>query len=694
MNAPLFSFAVIADTHTRPEEGDLSSPWEVNALANDRCRYVAAMLNHLEPAFVIHLGDVVHPVPALPTYGAAADAALAMFESLDADIRYIPGNHDVGDKPFKAMPAAVVSDDGVALYERYFGAPFAAFDHEGCRFVLINSPVLNSGLAAEEAQRAWLEGELAAAAGRRVFLFTHYPPYILERDEPSNYDNIDEPRRGWLLSLLESCGAEALFAGHVHNFFYHRHGTTDCYLLPATSFFRQDYAELFRIEAAPEHGRNDAAKLGFFMVDVFAEGHIARCLRTNGETLARGTALAPPRERIATLHPRLGRPAPVGVHLRHPWAEVVTFPYNGPMDEFLRKRARNDYTLMTLWELGVRKLRVPLSDLLEAETRERMQALRTMGHEFTAFCFEPPSAAVTAAIEEHRHLLDALEIVIPWQDAEQALPAIAATRETLGIPVLLAKMETSAEKKTEGSRFSHFVSYGFRGAELGLIEAATQAREAVDGFVFRLRFDESPWEVAPRIVEFTRGLGLRAVVNVRLASENPAEYQRDDAAIANLVAEALVAGFASGDCELFIDTYVDVDRGYFPRHGLFDRRYNPRPASFVYRYLQGWLGALAAAPELGEMHEVAGGRAGAFSVGGRDACLLLPASSDGTPPGLPAAGNLAGGAAVSVIDLADGSVADARVSAAGDGVDPPPPAATPSLVISRDGAGGAGRSPI
>ena len=87
MNKPLFSFAVIADTHTRPEEGDLSSPWQVNALANDRCRYVTAVLKHLQPAFVIHLGDVVHPVPALPTYGSAAQAALDMFADLDAVIR-------------------------------------------------------------------------------------------------------------------------------------------------------------------------------------------------------------------------------------------------------------------------------------------------------------------------------------------------------------------------------------------------------------------------------------------------------------------------------------------------------------------------------------------------------------------------------------------------------------------------------
>jgi 3',5'-cyclic AMP phosphodiesterase CpdA len=688
VNQPLFSFAVIADTHTRPEEGDLSSPWQVNALANDRCRYVTAVLNHLRPAFVIHLGDVVHPVPALPTYGSAAQAALDMFADLDAEIRYIPGNHDVGDKPFKAMPAATVTDDGVALYERYFGAPFSAFDRGDCRFVLINSPVLNSGLAGEQAQRAWLENELDACKGKRVFLFTHYPPYILDPGEPSNYDNIDEPQRSWLLSLTEACAVEALFAGHVHNFFYHRHGVTDCYLLPATSFFRQDYAELFRIEAAPEHGRNDAEKLGFFMVDVYADHHIARCLRTNGETLKANVALAPPAERVATLHPRERRPAPVGVHLRHPWAEVVTFPYNGPMDEFLRKRARNDYTLMTLWELGVRKLRMPISDLLEDATRERMRALRSMGHEFTLFCFEAPTRAMVEALTRYADLVDVLEVVIPWQEAERTVEDMAALEASIPVPVTLAKLETSAEKKTEGSRFSHFVSYGFHASELDLIEDFLGARGAIGGFVFRLRFDDSPWEIIPRIADFARDHGVRAAINVRLASENPAEYNQDDRAIANQVAEAMLAAFASGDCEVFIDTYVDVDRGYFPRHGLFDRRYNPRPASFVYRYLQGWLGALDEAPVLGAIVHVEGGRVGGFGTGNSGACLLLPDADTNALLELPAGVLPEGSGDARLIDLCSGNITAVRARAAGDGslqLDPSAAVKSPTLVIAGRG---------
>lgn len=684
MNEPLFTFAVIADTHTRPEAGDLSSPWAVNALANDRCRYVTAWLNHLQPAFVIHLGDVVHPVPALPTYGAAAQAALGMFAGLEADIRYIPGNHDVGDKPFKAMPAAAVTDEGMALYERYFGLPHQSFEFGDCRFVLINSPVLNSGLDAEAQQREWLESELDASKAKRTFLFTHYPPYILASDEPSNYDNIDEPQRSWLLSLLETCGVEALFAGHVHNFFYHRHGVTDCYLLPATSFFRQDYAELFRIEAAPEHGRNDAEKLGFFMVDVFDDGHIARILRTNGETLERGASLPSPAERITTLHPRLERPAPVGVHLRHPWAEVVTFPYNGPMDEFLRKRARNDYTLMTFWELGVRKLRVPVSDLVEPETRERMRALRAMGHEFTVFCFEAPTNDALACLSAHADLVDVLEVVVPWQEAVAGARQISALKKGVELPVMLAKMETSAEKRAQGSRFSHFVSYGFRTSELDVIEDFLAVQDCVEGFVFRLRFDESPWECVPQIAAFTAERGLRAAINVRLASENPAEYNQDDTAIANQVAEALLAAFATVGSEVFIDTYVDVDRGYFPRHGLFDRRYNPRPASFVYRHLQGWLGARKVPVVLGEMHACEWGRAAAFASGDASAVLLLPSAGCDRPPQPPPPCLPEARERARIIDLVSGTIVDARIEGASGGapaLDPMPPMNAPSLVV-------------
>jgi hypothetical protein len=32
---------------------------------------------------------------------------------------------------------------------------------------------------------------------------------------------------------------------------------------------------------------------------------------------------------------------------------------------------------------------------------------------------------------------------------------------------------------------------------------------------------------------------------------------------------------------VFIDTFIDCDIGYYPRIGLLDRRFNPRPAFYA-----------------------------------------------------------------------------------------------------------------
>ena len=88
----------------------------------------------------------------------------------------------------------------------------------------------------EAEQARWLEEDLAAAAKQRLFVSLHYPPYVADRDEDEHYDNIAEPGRTWFLDLLHRHRVEALFAGHVHHFWYNRHEQTDCYLFPSTSF--------------------------------------------------------------------------------------------------------------------------------------------------------------------------------------------------------------------------------------------------------------------------------------------------------------------------------------------------------------------------------------------------------------------------------------------------------------------------
>lgn len=625
----LFSFAVVADTHMRPEEGDESSPFEVNLHANGRARYVIELLNQLNPEFIIHLGDIVHPVPELPTYGPACEAAKAVFVKLDSDIRFIPGNHDVGDKPNDQMPAGQIEEQFVDQYQRYFGADYSSFDHGDCHFTLIDAQIINSGFKCEGVQWEWLERDLADHNGKRIFLCTHYPPYIRSPEEASHYDNIDEPGRSRLLRLIEKHSVEALFCGHVHGFFYNRLADAESYILPATSFFRQDYSELFRIGPADQFGRNDAEKLGFFFVNIYENGHAARLIRTNGEELALGEQIAPPSPKLTTYHSKEIPSAPVGVHLRHPWNEITELPYNGPMEEFSRKRVRNDYTLLALWELGIRKIRVPIAELTDERTRNRLASLKRIGHQVTVFSFEPPVGAIREALHHHRDLVDVLEIIIQWRNKDGIIPALKKIKQETGLPIYLAKIETSADKKRAGSQFSHFVSYGFRASEVADIDefrALEGSEEAADGYILRIGLDKSPWNEIQEINKLAQSRNFKAAVNIRLASENPAAQNADDQLNANQISEAITASFALNNIDVYLDTFIDVDRSYFPRHGLFDRRFNPRSTAFVFQHLNSFMAGLNETAELLERNSNDAGSVCSFKVGDQDIYLLLPIS--------------------------------------------------------------------
>ena len=243
--SPLFSFVVVADTHVNEAEDTSTSPFETNHLANPRARHVFAEIAAMRPppSFVVHLGDIVHPVPSLPAFHDAVGNFKAIASQLPVPLHVVPGNHDVGDKTVDWMPAEQVCDDYLATYREAFGADFHAFDENGVRFVMLNSLLLNSGLADEARQRAWLEERIDSAGDLRVFLFMHYPPYIHRPDEAGNYDNVDEPARAWLLAQIAKPAVEAVFAGHVHNFWYDRAGEAEMYLLPSTAFLRHDFSE-------------------------------------------------------------------------------------------------------------------------------------------------------------------------------------------------------------------------------------------------------------------------------------------------------------------------------------------------------------------------------------------------------------------------------------------------------------------
>lgn len=537
-----FTFAVVADSHFHPDGRPPSAVWASDAHFNDRNRVVAALLRRADPAFVVHLGDVPHPVPGLAAHAEALAVATEIYAGLPLHV--VPGNHDVGDKPHAWLPAPGVDAAKHAVFSAHWGPPWRSFDHDGVHFVLVDTPVLNSGLPLEAEQWAWLEADLAAARGKRVFAFLHYPLYLASPDEPVHYDNLAEPARSRLLTLL--AGAEAVFAGHAHHFFWNRHGDTDLYVAPATSFVRPGFSELAKVGPAGEFGRDDVGRLGFFFVHVDDRGHRLEVVRTGG-----AVEVPDPAPELAPGHPQPR--CPLGVTLRHAWDALFDVPCDN-LDPFVRKEARDDLVLQAVWDLGVTTLRLPLDDLRRDRTRARVAALRARGQRFVFFCAGLPDWDL---LIRHRDLVDAVEVIYA-----RHLPLDVPVGAP---PVFRAALGRRGEGPRDDVYFSHFPMPGYLPGD----------PDVPEGAVFRV-----PGDVGTGVAAARGGIAL---VELPRAGESVAFT--DDLAVARRVAEAFVAAKANPDVPVLLDGFVDHDRGYFPRHGLVDRRRDPRAAFWVLRHL-------------------------------------------------------------------------------------------------------------
>jgi predicted phosphodiesterase len=564
----LFEFAILADTHLGPVDGVSPSPWETNRLANARARAAIAQINRRNPAFVVHLGDMVHPVPAHPGYLPAAQRFREIFGSLEAPLHLVAGNHDVGDKPTAWSPAPAINARFMKLYEENFGRQFYSFGHAGARFVVVNNALFNSDLPEAAAQWAWLEQELAGH--ERIFIFTHYPAYLRDEGESEHSDNIAEPARRRFLSLVRRHRVEAVFAGHVHNFFYDcDDAATEFYVAPTTGAVRHDYSELFSATPADEFGRNDLGKLGYLWVEVRSHGHVAHYVRTDG-SVADGADLPAP-----ALHTKALPASRLGIDLRHAWAQAVAIPITGALDEFGRKWVRNDYLVAAIWEMGVGWLRVPLEDIISNEARSRMRLLRRSGLRFTVFGFGLPEERTVDVLRANGDCYDRLEIILPRSAVESSLREIAMLRRQIGKRLYLSRLRTSADEAEQTGRYAHFIDCGFHVEDASFLQGLTRLGEAIDGIVFRTYPGERATAVAPAILGVAAPMGLGACLSVRMSGPDPARHYGSPEQTAALACDALEAAYAAPDpFDVVLDTVIDVDRGYFPRCGLLDRRYN------------------------------------------------------------------------------------------------------------------------
>jgi Icc protein len=212
-----FSFVQISDSHV-----GYAGP------ANDDVRATlqkaVAGINALpvQPAFVIHTGDVTHLSKA-----AEFDDARAILSTLRAPLIALPGEHDViGAEGPKRFAASFARKDAI-------GRGWSSWDQGGIHFVaLINvGEGETMGMLGDE-QLAWLQNDLAARkADVPVVVFGHVPLFAVA------------PEWGWTtadgtkaIALLRRFSAVTVLNGHIHQVVEHADGAIRFATARSTAF--------------------------------------------------------------------------------------------------------------------------------------------------------------------------------------------------------------------------------------------------------------------------------------------------------------------------------------------------------------------------------------------------------------------------------------------------------------------------
>jgi 3',5'-cyclic-AMP phosphodiesterase len=223
------TIAQISDTHLSDDRPYFNANF-------DR---LAETLRAAKPDLVINTGDATLD-------GADRETDLrrakAMHDALGLPYRVVPGNHDTGDSRNVGSKQSI-DEVRRARYLSVFGADHWSHDVPGWRLIGINAQLLDSELAAEAEQAAFLRDALASANGRAVALFLHKPLFQHTLDEPEVGSwFLTHKARNSVTGRIDGADVRLIASGHLHLF---RETTPSMRHVwaPSTSFILPEYFE-------------------------------------------------------------------------------------------------------------------------------------------------------------------------------------------------------------------------------------------------------------------------------------------------------------------------------------------------------------------------------------------------------------------------------------------------------------------
>lgn len=203
----------------------------------ENLRAFVDLINAINPTFVVHSGDVAI---LDPDQADDREAARELLAGIQAPLRVLPGNHDVGERPDNAWAGLVVTPERLAAFESTFG-PDHWLELVGDWAVIgLNSEIMGSGLAEEEAQWEWLATLPAQIGTRPTLIFSHKPVWNPYPEVTEHNIAIPDDSKARLLAALDGVTLAALGSGHLHHYAVATEVNGDAEVLtisaPATGF--------------------------------------------------------------------------------------------------------------------------------------------------------------------------------------------------------------------------------------------------------------------------------------------------------------------------------------------------------------------------------------------------------------------------------------------------------------------------
>jgi 3',5'-cyclic AMP phosphodiesterase CpdA len=202
-----FRIAQISDTHLSRDK-----PFFV-----DNFCAIGEALRRERPDLVLNTGDM-----SLDGASRASDLAAArhLHDALGLPVRFLAGNHDLGDSPdAPAHGEPAIDEPRRARYLAHFGADFWTLDVPGWRLLAINAQLLDSDLAACREQDEAIVHAVADLGPRQLALLVHKPLFDQAAGETVISSRFINPGpRAALLALLGDVVPTLVVCGHVHQF--------------------------------------------------------------------------------------------------------------------------------------------------------------------------------------------------------------------------------------------------------------------------------------------------------------------------------------------------------------------------------------------------------------------------------------------------------------------------------------------